>query len=52
MLKPAQNHRPVLKNSREIALMREAGQLVGKALTLAHSKAQPGAKTIHNDHGL
>lgn len=52
MLKTPQNHRPALKNSREIALMREAGQLVVQALTLAREMAKPGVKTIEIDQAV
>jgi methionyl aminopeptidase len=45
-------HKPELKSSREIALMREAGKLVAEALRLCRSMAQPGVKTIAIDQAV
>jgi methionyl aminopeptidase len=43
---------PELKSPREIALMREAGKLVARALRMCRDLAKPGAKTIEIDQAV
>lgn len=43
------NRPPELKSAREIALMREAGKLVARALKICRDMARPGVKTIDID---
>jgi methionyl aminopeptidase len=43
---------PELKSPREIALMREAGKLVARALRLCRDMAKPGARTIEIDQAV
>jgi methionyl aminopeptidase len=44
------NNRPMeLKSDRELALMREAGKLVARALKICRDMAKPGVKTIDID---
>lgn len=52
MLKPANYRAPELKSAREIALMREAGILVARALKLCRDMAQPGVRTIEIDQAV
>lgn len=53
MLRPATNYRPPeLKSAREIALMREAGKLVVRALRICQAMAKPGVRTIDIDHAV
>src|SRR5947209_20524321 len=49
MLRPNTNRPPELKSAREIALMREAGKLVARALRICRELAKPGVKTIEID---
>lgn len=43
---------PELKSPREIALMREAGKLVARALQICRDLAKPGVKTIELDRAV
>jgi methionyl aminopeptidase len=43
---------PELKSAREIALMREAGKLVARALRMCREMAKPGTKTIEIDQAV
>ena len=43
---------PELKTPREVALMRDAGKLVAKALRLCRDMAKPGVKTLDVDRGV
>lgn len=43
------NRPPELKSAREIALMRESGKLVARALKICRDMARPGVKTIDID---
>jgi methionyl aminopeptidase len=52
VLKSLFSHKPELKSSREIGLMREAGKLVAEALRLCRSMAQPGTRTIDIDRAV
>src|SRR5215212_1980447 len=52
MLKQNNNRPPELKSPREIALMREAGKLVARALRIARDLAKPGARTIEIDQAV
>ena len=49
MLRPNTNRPPELKSARELALMREAGKLVARALKICRDMAKPGTKTIEID---
>ena len=49
MLCPANYRPPELKSARELALMREAGKLVARALQICRDMAKPGTKTIDID---
>src|SRR3954465_5931116 len=49
MLRANTNRAPELKSAREIALMREAGKLVARALRICRELARPGVKTIEID---
>jgi methionyl aminopeptidase len=52
MLQPS-NYRPAeLKSAREIALMRESGILVARALKICRDLARPGTKTIEIDRAV
>ena len=46
MLRANNNRPPELKSAREIALMRESGKLVARALKICRDLAKPGTKTI------
>src|SRR6476469_5052330 len=52
MLRPNNNRPPELKSAREIALMREAGKLVARALRICREMAKPGTKTIEIDQAV
>jgi len=52
MLRANNNRPPELKSAREIALMREAGKLVARALKICRDLAKPGAKTIEIDQAV
>src|SRR3954470_1215618 len=52
MLRPNTNRAPELKSAREIALMREAGKLVARALRICREMAKPGVKTIDIDQAV
>lgn len=52
MLRPNTNRPPELKSPREIALMREAGKLVARALKICRDMAKPGVKTIEIDQAV
>src|SRR6266567_1152866 len=52
MLRPNTNRPPELKSAREIALMREAGKLVARALRICRELAKPGTKTIEIDQAV
>jgi methionyl aminopeptidase len=43
---------PELKSARELALIREAGKLVARALQLCRAMAQPGVRTIEIDQAV
>jgi methionyl aminopeptidase len=52
MLQPS-NYRPAeLKSAREIALMRESGVLVARALKICRDLAKPGTRTIEIDRAV
>ncbi len=52
MLRANTNRPPELKSAREIALMREAGKLVARALKICRDMAQPGVRTIEIDQAV
>ena len=52
MLRPANYRPPELKSARELALMREAGKLVARALQICRDMAKPGTKTIDIDQAV
>jgi methionyl aminopeptidase len=52
MLRANTNRPPELKSARELALMREAGKLVARALRICREMAKPGAKTIDIDQAV
>jgi methionyl aminopeptidase len=52
MLKQNNNRPPELKSPRELALMREAGKLVARALRICRDLAKPGTKTIEIDQAV
>ncbi len=52
MLRQLFSHPPELKSPREIALMREAGKLVARALRIARAMCRPGVKTIEIDQAV
>lgn len=52
MLKQNNNRPPELKSARELALMREAGKLVARALRICRDLAKPGTKTIEIDQAV
>jgi methionyl aminopeptidase len=43
---------PELKSARELALMREAGKLVARALAMCREMARPGARTVEIDQAV
>jgi methionyl aminopeptidase len=52
MLRPANYRPPELKSARELALMREAGKLVARALKICRDLAKPGTRTIEIDRAV
>jgi methionyl aminopeptidase len=52
MLRANTNRPPELKSARELALMREAGKLVARALKICRDLAKPGTKTIEIDQAV
>src|SRR6478736_2696955 len=52
MLRANNNRPPELKSARELALMREAGKLVARALRICRDLAKPGTKTIEIDQAV
>jgi methionyl aminopeptidase len=52
MLRPANYRPPELKSVRELALMRESGILVARALRICRELAKPGVKTIEIDRAV
>jgi methionyl aminopeptidase len=52
MLRANNNRPPELKSARELALMREAGKLVARALKICRDLAKPGTKTIEIDQAV
>jgi methionyl aminopeptidase len=52
MLRANTNRPPELKSARELALMREAGKLVARALRICRELAKPGTKTIEIDQAV
>jgi methionyl aminopeptidase len=52
MLRPANYRPPELKSSREMALMRESGILVARALKICRDLAKPGVRTIEIDRAV
>jgi len=52
MLRANTNRPPELKSARELALMREAGKLVARALKICRDLARPGTRTIEIDQAV
>jgi methionyl aminopeptidase len=52
MLRSSNFRPPELKSTRELALMREAGKLVARALKICRDLAKPGVKTIEIDRAV
>ncbi|MBA4190380.1 MAG: type I methionyl aminopeptidase [Planctomycetaceae bacterium] len=52
MLRANNNRPPELKTARELALMRESGKLVARALRICREMAKPGVKTIEIDQAV
>jgi methionyl aminopeptidase len=52
MLRSSNFRPPELKTGREIALMRDAGKLVARALKICRDLAKPGVKTIEIDQAV
>jgi len=52
MLRVNNNRPPELKSARELAMMREAGKLVARALKICRDLAKPGCKTIEIDQAV
>lgn len=52
MLRVTHYRPPELKSPREIALMREAGKLVARALKICRDMARPGVRTIDIDRAV
>ena len=52
MLRPSNFRAPELKTARELALMREAGKLVARALKICRDMAKPGVRTIDIDQAV
>jgi methionyl aminopeptidase len=52
MLRANTNRPPELKSPRELAMMREAGKLVARALRICREMAKPGTKTIEIDQAV
>jgi methionyl aminopeptidase len=52
MLRANNNRPPELKSAREIAMMRESGKIVARALKICRDMAKPGVKTIEIDQAV
>ncbi len=52
MLRQWLNRAPELKSPREVALMREAGKLVARALKMCREMCRPGVKTVEIDRAV
>jgi methionyl aminopeptidase len=52
MLRSSNFRPPELKSTRELALMRDAGKLVARALKICRDLAKPGVKTIEIDRAV
>jgi methionyl aminopeptidase len=52
MLRTSNFRPPELKSARELALMREAGKLVARALKICRDLAKPGTRTIEIDQAV
>src|SRR5437763_5479809 len=52
MLRQSNMRPPELKSARELALMREAGKLVARALKICRDLARPGVRTIEIDQAV
>jgi methionyl aminopeptidase len=52
MLRHSNFRPPELKSARELALMREAGKLVARALQICRDLARPGVRTIEIDQAV
>jgi methionyl aminopeptidase len=52
MLRSSNFKPPELKTTRELAMMREAGKLVARALKICRDLAKPGVKTIEIDRAV
>jgi methionyl aminopeptidase len=52
MLRQSNFRPPELKSARELALMREAGKLVARALRICREMAKPGVRTIDIDQAV
>ena len=52
MLRPANYRPPELKSANDLALMREAGKLVARALKICRDLAKPGTKTVEIDRAV
>ncbi|HEV3436373.1 MAG TPA: M24 family metallopeptidase, partial [Gemmata sp.] len=52
MLRSSNFRPPELKSTRELAMMREAGKLVARALKICRDLAKPGVKTIEIDRAV
>jgi methionyl aminopeptidase len=52
MLRANNNRPPELKSAREIAMMREAGKVVARALKICRDLAKPGTKTVEIDQAV
>src|SRR5947207_12333880 len=52
MLRSNPNRPPELKTARELAMMREAGKLVARALKICRDMARPGVRTIAIDQAV
>src|SRR5437763_8950830 len=52
MLRHSNFRPPELKSSRELAMMREAGKLVARALAICRELAKPGTRTIEIDQAV
>jgi len=52
MLRSSNFRPPELKSARELALMRESGKLVARALKICRDMAKPGVRTIEIDHAV
>src|SRR5207248_11528011 len=52
MLRSNPNRPPEPKTARELAMMREAGKLVARALKICRDMARPGVRTIEIDQAV